>query len=305
MLDNVFKERREERGVAPKPPARRSFPVSAALLVPLLLLLLVLLITYLFGWISLDRRDPFDLLEEARAASGERRALVAFELSRLESFDLPEQDRRRFVQEVARLLQDEAGGDARVRRALTLVLGRIGDASPLPALVAAAEDGDVDTRVYALWALGACGGPQALEPLLEHLQDDDPTARKTAAFALGELRDARARPALRIALQDAAPDVSWNAAISLARLGDAAALPVLLPLLAMQAGADLPAPQAEELRINVVRSLRGMHVESVKAALEKAAGSDPSARVRSEALLALQGRAPTPFGGTPDVAAPR
>ena len=275
-------------------------------MVPLLLLLLVYLISYLFGWISLDRREPFELLDETRAASGERRALVAYELSRLESFDLTAADRPRFVQAVGGLLQDEAGGDPRVRRALTLVLGRIGDPASVPMLIATAEDSDPDTRIYALWALGTVGKPEALAPLLAHLQDDDATVRKTAAFALGELKDARARPALRIALGDSAPDVGWNAAISLARLGDEAALSVLLPLLAEDStGAALSPPQAEELRINVVRSLRGLTGSAVRAALERAARSDPSDRVRSEARMALEGRSPTPFKPAPDVASPR
>jgi len=307
MLENVFKERRGEREPsAPSAPARRSFPALAALIVPLPLLLLVLLITYLFGWISLDRREPFELLEETRAASGERRALVAFELSRLESLDLPGPERQRFVQAVSNLLQSEAGGDPRVRRALTLVLGRIGDPSSLPALISAAEDADVDTRIYALWALGAARRPEALAPLVAHLQDDDATARKTAAFALGELADPRANASLQVALRDPIQDVQWNAAISLARLGDEAGIPVLLPLLSgYLPGQDLSPAQAEELRINVVRSLRGLRSSAVKTALEKAAGSDPSGRVRTEARLALANRPPTPFTTAPDVASPR
>jgi HEAT repeat protein/PBS lyase HEAT-like repeat-containing protein len=307
MLDNVFKERQEEgnSGLPPVPSGKTS-PFSAALLVPLLLLLLVGLVIYLFGWISLDRRGAFDLVQETRASSGERRALTAFELSRLESYDLPPDQRVRFLQEVGNLLQGEAGGDPRVRRALAIVLGRMADRESVPVLIKAAEDSDPETQIYALWALGAIADPRALDTLVARLHDEDPAVRKTSAFALGELQDPRAVDPLRVALQDTTPDVRWNAAISLGRLGDEAALPALLPLLSPHlAGTVLSPAQQEELRINVIRALKGISTKEVQEALRGVSNSDPSARVRSEARLALEGRSPPPFRPALDLASPR
>ena len=307
MLDNVFKERREEGSSEPPlPPARKASPVSAALLVPLFLLLLVAIVIYLFGWMSLDRRDAFELLEETRASSGERRALTAFELSRLESYDLPAGQRGRFLQEIESLLQNEAGGDARVRRALAIVLGRTAQPSSVPVLLEAAEDPDSETQIYVLWALGAIADPRALDTLVAHLRSEDSGVRKTAAFALGELNDPRAEAPLRVALQDSKPDVTWNAAISLARLGDESALPTLLAILSPGKPGENPSSgQQEELRINVIRALKGIRTDAVREALRRVADSDPSARVRSEALMALEGRSPPPFRPGLDLASPR
>jgi len=307
MLENVFKERQEEGNSGlPPPRSRKTSPLSAALLVPLFLLLLVALVIYLFGWISLDRRGAVELLRDTRASSGERRALTAFELSRLESYDFLPGQRQQFLRETENLLHAEAGGDPRVRRALAIVLGRTAEPSSVPVLQETAEDPDSETQIYALWALGAIADPRALDTLIEHLHSDDPGVRKTAAFALGELNDSRATAPLRVALQDSTPDVTWNAAISLARLGDESAVPTLLAILTREvSGEDVSPGQQEELRINAIRALKGIPDEAVRATLRRVADSDPSPRIRSEALTALEGRSPPPFRPALDVAAPR
>jgi len=307
MLENVFKELQEQGNSGlPPPRSRKASPLSAALLVPLLLLLLVALVIYLFGWISLDRRGAFELLTETRASSGERRALTAFELSRLESYEFTPGQRQRFLRETEGLLHEEVGGDPRVRRALAIVLGRTADPSSVPVLQEAAGDADSETQIYALWALGAIADPRALDTLIDQLRSEDPGVRKTAAFALGELNDSRAKAPLRVALQDSTPDVTWNAAISLARLGDENAIPTLLAMVSRQAsGADLSPRQLEELRINAIRALKGIPTETVRATLRRVADSDPSPRIRSEALMTLEGRSPPPFRPAMDVASPR
>jgi HEAT repeat protein len=270
------------------------------------MLVLLALIAYLFGWISVDRRDALDLVDEIRAASGERKALVAFELSRLESYDLALPERRRFLQGAERLIHDTRDGDPRVRGAMALTLGRLGDRAAVPVLLQVAEDSDPETQIYALWALGAIRDPAALSTLEAHLQHQDAGIRKMAAFALGQMGDVRAAPRLRVALQDPVEDVTWNAAVALARLGDDACIPILLPLLAgkVPEGALSPA-QKEELRINVIRSLRNLPRKPLREALERIASSDPSPRMRSEARRVLEGRSAPPFEPVRDVASPR
>jgi HEAT repeat protein len=304
-MQNVFKEDPEESAAtAPSAKGKRTSPVPAFLLLPILLLTLLALIVYLFGWISLDRRDALDLVDEIRASSGERKALVAFELSRLESYELTPAQRGRFLEGVERILQDSEDGDPRVRRSLTLTLGRLVDRAAVPALLKAADDSDPETQIYALWALGAIRDSSARSTLEAHLQHEDPGIRKTAAFALGQLGDVLAAPSLRIALQDSVPDVTWNAAVALARLGDDACIPTLLPLLRGDFSAGMLSPtQKEGLRINVIRSLRAL--PALRAALKDIASSDPSSRIRSEAKRVLEGRSAPPFGPAPDLASPR
>src|SRR4029453_14239018 len=164
--------------------------------------------------LSLDRRDALDLVDEIRASSGERKALVAFELSRLESYELTPVQRGRFLEGVERILQDSEDGDPRVRRSLTLTLGRLADRTAVPALLKAAEDPDPETQIYALWALGAIRDSSARSALEAHLHHEDAGIRKTAAFALGQLGDVLAAPSLRVALQDSVPDVTWNAPLA-------------------------------------------------------------------------------------------
>src|SRR5439155_21335279 len=89
MLDDVFKEGREEapETLPPAAPRRNRF-LPTFLLLPLLLMMLLGLMVYLFGWLSFDRTGALDLVDEIRASSGERRARAAFALPRLESSSL-------------------------------------------------------------------------------------------------------------------------------------------------------------------------------------------------------------------------
>jgi hypothetical protein len=247
-------------------------------------------IVYFFGLLSFDARSPGDLLEEIRNSRGERRAMAAFELSRLEKFDFPDGGRSSFATQAARTFEEESGGDPRIRRALALTLGRVGDPLATPGLVRALDDPDIETQLYGIWALGAIGSPGAADAILPRLHHEDPAIRKIAAFALGQIGDSKAVPALRVSMQDSTPDVVWNSAIALARLGDGSSLPILLPLLLSPgAPADLTPGQWENLKINIIRSLRGFPGEPVRAALRKVAGGDPSPRVRSEARRNLEG----------------
>jgi HEAT repeat protein len=299
MLDSVFEEPRPPRE-APPPPARRRRFGGPAVLVPALLAILFGSIVYFFGFLSSDRRSPADLVREMRNAAPERRLPAAFELSRMVAYDLDPAERHETAGQVAELLRETPPSEPDVRRALALTLGRLGDPSGVSALVEAAEDGDVETRILTIWSLGAIGDPRGVEPVVARLADSDAGVRKVAAYALGLLGDPRALPVLRVRLQDPVEDVRWNAALALSRMGDPAGLPVLLPLLEephpLPGGSD--PRREEELRINVVRSLRNVREDAAREALIRAARSDPSPRIRSEAMRALEGLT-APFPSSP------
>src|SRR5262245_36448858 len=313
MLENVFKEGSGVTPAGSPPPSPRRPSLAVLLLPPLLLLGLLGLIVYLFGWLSFDRRDAMGLMEEVRGAQGERRALAAYELSRLESFDLDAVSKPRFLAVAEGLLAGGQETDARVKRSMALTLGRLKERSSVAALRAAAEDPDPETQIYALWSLGAIGDPAASDSLISHLQSDDPAVRKTAAFALGQLGDRSAVAPLRVALQDTSPDVTWNAAVALARLGDETGLPILLPIIegrltaaeGESRSARLPPAQLENLRITAIRAARALAAEAARSALRRAVSSDAPARIRAEARLALKGQSPPPFYPSIDVASPR
>jgi HEAT repeat protein len=283
MLRDVFRVPTAESSAPATPSrARRSRLPGPAVMVPLLLLVLVGFIVTFFGFLSFDAATPGELLETLRTSTGERRALAAFQLSRLERADLQSGGGPEFVSGAARTFEEEQ--DHRIRRALALTLGRAGDARAVPALVGALEDPDAETQLYCVWALGAIGDTSAAEPLLGKLQNEDAGIRKMAAFALGQIGNPRAVPALQGSLQDPVPDVTWNAAVALARMGNPSGLPILVPLL------DSPPPpglltaqQEEELKINIIRSLHRLGGKEASDALRRVAERDPSPRVRGEA----------------------
>jgi HEAT repeat protein len=296
MLEDVFKKNGPGMGPADEPSPRRKGPRIGRpiLLLPLLFAALLASIVYFFGLLSFDARRPGDLLAEIRTSSGERRALAAFELSRMERLRLSAGAREAFVSEALRTFQEERGKDSRVRRALALTLGRVGDRRAVPGLLQALDDPDAETQMYVVWALGAIGAPEAAGPILPKLGHEDAGIRKMAAFSLGQIGNPAAVPALRVALQDSTPDVTWNAAVALARLRDRSALPILMPLLlARSAIPGLTPRQTEEFKVNIIRSLRGLDDKAVEAALRQAAESDPSPRVRGEARR-LEAGSPEP-----------
>jgi CubicO group peptidase (beta-lactamase class C family) len=122
---------------------------------------------------------------------------------------------------VAPLVAALGDGDAYVRGAAAVALGRIGPAA-VPALVRVLDDGLAPQRVGAATALGRLGpdAAPALPALQRHLQDPLAAVRLGAAVALGELGPAGrpAAPALTDALADRDESVRQAAARSLARL---------------------------------------------------------------------------------------
>ena len=124
MLEDVFKTGPGSEQADGPPPRRKGSRLgSPLLLLPLLFVALLGSIVYFFGLLSFDARSPGDLLTEIRTSSGERRALAAFELSRMERLRLSAGAREAFVSEALRTFQEEKGRDSRVRRALALTLG--------------------------------------------------------------------------------------------------------------------------------------------------------------------------------------
>lgn len=193
---------------------------------------------------------------------------------------------------------DAAGDDdPRVRRFLVLAMGLLGDRAAVPRLLDALESPDEEARIYAIQALGALGDPAARPRLEVLLADRDAGLRKAAAYALGAMGP-EAIPALRAALADPIADVRWNAALALARNGDAGGLEVIGEMLdrgrvasALTAdGAPVSAAQIEAAILEAIKAvvvLGALEREDIRSLLRNLAEGDPSLRVRSAALEAL------------------
>jgi HEAT repeat protein len=277
--------------------------IARFFLLPLLVVGAAVAVFLVFNLMTFERRTPRDYLQEVRGGTANRRWQAAFELSRSLP-NLPPDERAALTAETLRLfegLSNKRAEDVPVRRYLVLVLGRLGEASAVPALQAAAKDTDPDTRLYAIWALGKLGDRASLPTILEASSSEDAGARKMAAYVLGQLGDPHAIPRLEVLAEDRVADVRWNAAIALAELGDAGGLPVLRSMIDRAALArqsdTLTSDQAEAAMVNALKALSLLKDAETLPAVEKLAKDDPNLRVRDaarQAAEATRGAAPAP-----------
>lgn len=262
-------------------------------LLPLMVVLAAVGIFLVFNLMTFERRSPRDYLQEVRGGAANRRWQAAFELSRSLG-NLPPEERAALTTETLRIFESltpKRPDDVLVRRYLVLVLGRLGERSAVPALLAAAKDPDPDTRLYAIWALGKIGDPAGFDAVLEASHSEDAGVRKMAAYVLGQLRDARAIPRLRVLAEDRVADVRWNSAIALAELGDRSGLPVLRSMIdrgSLARQAALSTDQVESAMINALKALSLLRDAETLPTLEKLAAEDPNLRVREAARKAVE-----------------
>jgi len=131
------------------------------------------------------------------------------------------------------LLMEIVKNDAEplVRQFAVYSLGEAGDATVVPALIAALKDADAGVRTSATQALGEIGDPAAAPALLLVLTDSDKSVRFNAAEALGEIGDKSMGPAFLKLLKDPNPDVRWRAVRVLGKIRYADAVPDLIEFL--------------------------------------------------------------------------
>jgi HEAT repeat protein len=272
------------------------FLVLQFFLFPMAIVAVCVGVFIVFGLIANEGRGARDYLDEIKSGSANRRWQAAFELSKvLQAGKDKALADPRFVPEVLDVYKNAASDDPRVRRYLTLALGRLHDARALPVLaeVAAGQGAgsDAETQIYAVLALGALGDTGALATLLPLAGSSDPGLRKAVAHALGSLPSDESRAALLRMLNDPVEDVRWNAALSLARRGDAAAAPVLLTMMDrthMAGVTGLSGEQREDALLEAVRAARAVPDDTVRATLQRLRGSDPSLQVREAAAASLE-----------------
>ena len=191
---------------------------------------------------------------------------------------------------MAELYQSSKNDDPRIRRYLSIVLGRLGDRRATPLLLDGVQDKDVENRVYAILALADLRDPAAVPALSRLAADPEKDIRKTAVYALGRLGDARAVPALAQALNDQEPDVRWNAAVSLAGFGDRRAVGPLKEMLDRERlayVAGMREDQKEDAMIVAMTAYTRLVGRDAAPDLQRIADTDPSLRVRAEAKRAL------------------
>ena len=263
-------------------------------LIPAFVVGVAVFVFWLFGAIAVDRKNAVELLSDVRTGSRNQRWQSAFELTKKLPAMTDPKERAAFSAAALRAFEGAENDDPRVRRYLTLVLGRLGDPRAVPLLEKALDDKDPETRLYALWALALIGNPSSAVRVRPLLESEDAGIRKTAAYAAGRMEDGEAVPALRKLLGDSVTDVRWNAALALATLDDPAGRDVLLGMCdrtRLRTTPGLSAEQQEDALLNGLRGLVLLHDSTAAAVGGAMAEKDPSLRVRREAKKIL-GNAP-------------
>jgi HEAT repeat protein len=277
-------------------PRHEPEPVSVGMmlrlfLVPLAVVFVCVLVFLLFGLLAGDRKTTEDYLNEIRTGTEIRRWQAAYELAAwIATHDPENRGEDNPVDDLVRLHRDSAGGDARIRSYLTLALGRLGDPVARGTLVEALQDDDGETVIYSAWALGNIGDPAAAPDLAPMLRHSDPGVRKMAAHSLGTLGNPGSIPPLRLRLEDSEVDVAWNAALALGQLGDPMARPLLENMIRrdyLQQFPGVDGARTDEVMINALRALARLGDAGVRPRVEILSRTDPSTKVRSAALTAL------------------
>jgi hypothetical protein len=263
--------------------------------IPLFVVGVAVFVFWLFGAIAVDRKTAAELLNDVRTGSRNQRWQSAFELTKKLPALTDPAERAAFSAAALRAYEGAGNDDPRVRRYLTLVLGRLGDPKAVPLLESALDDKDAETRLYALWALALIGNPSSAPRVRPLLESEDAGIRKTAAYAAGRMEDGEAVPALKKLLSDPVTDVRWNAALALATLDDRSGRDVLAGMCdreALRGTPGLSAEQQEDALLNGLRGLVLLHDPAAPALGGRMAEADPSLRVRREAKKILAGKTP-------------
>jgi HEAT repeat protein len=271
--------------------------------IPLFVVGVAVFVFWLFGAMAVDRKNAAELLNDVRTGSRNQRWQSAFELTKKLPALTDPGERAAFSLAALRAFEGAGNDDPRVKRYLTLVLGRLGDPQAVPLLENALDDKDPETRLYALWALALIGNPASAPRVRPLLESEDPGIRKTAAYAVGRMEDGEAVPGLEKLLSDPVTDVRWNAALALATLDERAGRDVLVGMCDREGLRGVPglsAEQQEDALLNGLRGLVLLHDPAAAALGGKMADRDPSLRVRREARKILLGEkasaAPRPKG---------
>ena len=258
-------------------------------LFPLGIALIAVGVFYLFGKMATQEQSVSDYLNEIRSGSSHERWQAAYQLSK--AIDRGEaKNTANLEPKVAALYQSSKSDDPRIRRYLSIVLGRLHDKRATPPLLDGLNDKDVENRVYAILSLGELHDPAAVPALTRAAADSEKDIRKTAVYALGAIGDARAVPALAQAVNDQEPDVRWNAAVALAGFGDRRAVGPLKEMLDRNRLARITAmreDQKEDAMIVAMTAYTRLVGKDANPDLQRIADADPSLRVRAAAKSAL------------------
>src|ERR1035437_2302354 len=110
--------------------------------IPLFVVGVAVFVFWLFGAIAVDRKNAAELLNDVRTGSRNQRWQSAFELTKKLPALTDPKERAAFSAAALRAFEGAENDDPRVKRYLTLVLGRLGDPSAVTLLEKTLDDKD-------------------------------------------------------------------------------------------------------------------------------------------------------------------
>lgn len=289
-------------------------------LIPLTVIAITVAVYVGFRSLTIDRRTPRDLLAEIRTGGLDRQWPAAFELSRLMDDPKVRADGS-LAPVLVEAFEQTRDADPRVRRYLALAIGRLDP--PLPPAAVAVLSRSLDepaaatawkpdllsrlngwsaidlneARITTIWALGSSGDPSVVPRLQPLYQSGDAGIRKIVVYALGALPGDAQLVTLGEALQDEAADVRWNAAVALARHGSRDGLKVIRQMLdrryveqevKREVRPDQDLDPIADVMVSGLRAAAALRDPALRDAVTALSREDPSLKVRSAALEALQ-----------------
>lgn len=178
---------------------------------------------------------------------------------------------------VAFLAEELASKNADLRAKVAFVLGRIGDASAVDALVPLLDDPSADVQGRVATALLNIGGDSALSALSKRITDESKSLRSQAAEAIGKLGTLGAIDSLLPLLTDSEKNVRQAAIEALGRLGDRRALGSVLEHIR---------DEDDEIRRTTVEAIGRLGGKEAQAPMVEAL-RDPIEKVRLAAVTSL------------------
>ncbi len=259
-------------------------------ILPLLLVVAGIALFLMFGVLAHDGADPVDYLPAINGNGINEPWQAAFHLSQQLQYNDQLKGDAEFAAQVVRAMERAEDGDPRVRRFLSIALGRLEHASAVPALIATTRDDDSEARVNAAWALGTIGDPTAAAAVAELLTDDVAAVRTMAAYVLGVLAESSAERPLRVALNDTVPAVRWNAAVALAMLGHRGGMETLILMIDRAHLSSVPGITEQDhgnTMLAALRALERLGSAGLEDKLTKLRDTDPDPRIQEAARRAL------------------
>ena len=173
-----------------------------------------------------------------------------------------------------------------VRNALTL-LGDLGDAGTLPAIVPLLRHPEPRVRRTAVRALWKLGGPTAEPHLVARLKDTDAETLQEILFALGQMRSEAALGPLAEMAQDKriVERIRLQVVAALAHIGSPKAIPLLAELLRRKGFFGGAEPLA--LRLAAARALAVLPAPEARAQLQRLLEAEPKGEDRDALLRAV------------------